>query len=104
MFGGLLIGVGFYAFVDKWQMTGSVRVENIYDIILNISLVMIIAGAVVFIVSFAGCVGALRENSCLLEFVSSLNFKNRSFFQILYIFLLLSAQHLLNFFLKFFVC
>lgn len=64
-----MVGVGFYAFVDKWQMTGSVRVENFYDILLNISLVMIIAGAVVFIVSFAGCVGALRENTCLLQFV-----------------------------------
>lgn len=70
LFGGLLIAVGLYAFVDKWQMTGSVRVENVYDIILNISLVMIIAGTVVFIVSFAGCVGALRENTCLLKFYS----------------------------------
>lgn len=70
MFGGLLIGIGLYAFVDKWQMTGSVRVETVYDIVLNISLVMIISGAVVFIVSFAGCVGALRENTCLLKFVS----------------------------------
>lgn len=69
-----MIGVGFYAFIDKWQITGSVRVENIYDIVLNISLIMIIAGAVVFIVSFAGCVGALRENTCLLEFVSNKSF------------------------------
>lgn len=56
--------------MDKWQATGSVRVENVYDVILNISLVMVIAGAVVFVVSFAGCVGALRENTCLLKFVS----------------------------------
>lgn len=70
LFGGLLIGVGLYAFVDKWQATGSVRVENVYDVILNISLVMVIAGGVVFVVSFAGCVGALRENTCLLKFVS----------------------------------
>ncbi|XP_060825487.1 tetraspanin-14-like isoform X1 [Bombus pascuorum] len=70
LFGGLLIGVGLYAFVDKWQATGSVRVENVYDVILNISLVMVIAGGVVFVVSFAGCVGALRENTCLLKFYS----------------------------------
>lgn len=69
LFGGLLIGVGLYAFYDKWQATGSVRVENVYDVVLNISLVMVIAGGVVFIVSFAGCVGALRENTCLLKFV-----------------------------------
>lgn len=70
LFGGLLIGVGLYAFYDKWQATGSIRVENVYDVVLNISLVMVIAGGVVFIVSFAGCVGALRENTCLLKFVS----------------------------------
>ncbi|XP_078053222.1 tetraspanin-14 isoform X2 [Augochlora pura] len=70
LFGGLLIGVGLYAFVDKWQATGSVRLENVYDVVLNISLVMVIAGGVVFVVSFAGCVGALRENTCLLKFYS----------------------------------
>ena len=70
LFGGLLIGIGLYAFVDKWQATGLVRVENVYDVILNISLVMIFAGGVIFVVSFAGCVGALRENTCLLKFYS----------------------------------
>ncbi|XP_059621235.1 tetraspanin-33-like [Phlebotomus argentipes] len=70
LFGGLLIGVGFYAFVDKWQVTGWLKVDNFYDVILNISLVMIIAGGVVFVVSFAGCLGALRENTCLLKFYS----------------------------------
>ncbi|KDR16632.1 tetraspanin-33-like [Zootermopsis nevadensis] len=70
LFGGLLIGVGLYAFVDKWQATGLVKVETVYDVILNISLVMVIAGGVIFIVSFAGCVGALRENTCLLKFYS----------------------------------
>jgi len=70
LFGGLLIGVGLYAFVDKWQVTGLMKVETVYDVILNISLVMVIAGGVIFIVSFAGCVGALRENTCLLKFVS----------------------------------
>ncbi|XP_050310293.1 tetraspanin-33-like isoform X2 [Anthonomus grandis grandis] len=69
LFGGLLIGIGLYAFVDKWQLTG-VKLENFYDVILNISLVMVIMGGVVFIVSFAGCVGALRENTCLLKFYS----------------------------------
>lgn len=70
LLGGLLIGIGLYAFVDKWQATGLVKVETVYDVILNISLVMIFAGGVIFVVSFAGCVGALRENTCLLKFVS----------------------------------
>ncbi|TDG40641.1 hypothetical protein AWZ03_012937 [Drosophila navojoa] len=71
LFGGLLLGIGVYAFKIKWEeANGWVKLENIYDVILNISLVMIIAGIVIFVVSFAGCLGALRENTCLLKFYS----------------------------------
>ncbi|XP_030373834.1 tetraspanin-33-like [Scaptodrosophila lebanonensis] len=70
LFGGILLGIGIYAFMDKWEANGWVRVETIYDVVLNISLVMIITGIVVFVVSFAGCLGALRENTCLLKFYS----------------------------------
>lgn len=70
LFGGLLIGIGFYALIDKFHSTGFLKLDTIYDIILNISILMIIAGAVVFVVSFAGCLGALRENTCLLKFYS----------------------------------
>lgn len=72
LFGGLLIGIGSFAFIEKWQITGWVKIDTVYDVILNISLVMIIMGAIVFVVSFAGCVGALRENTCLLKFVSNI--------------------------------
>ncbi|CAH2096854.1 unnamed protein product [Euphydryas editha] len=70
LFGGLLIGVGLYAFIDKWQATGLIKLDTVYDVILNISLLIALLGGVVFIVSFAGCIGALRENTCLLKFYS----------------------------------
>lgn len=80
LFGGLLIGIGTYAFLDKWPdfTKGLNKVETIYDVILNISLVLILAGAVVFVVSFSGFVGALRENTCLLKFVSTIYFSLRN--------------------------
>ncbi|XP_017055015.1 tetraspanin-33 [Drosophila ficusphila] len=71
LFGGLLLGIGIYAFRDKWEeANGSVRLENFYDVFLNISLVMILAGMVIFMVSFFGCLGALRENTVLLKLYS----------------------------------
>lgn len=75
LMGGLLIGIGLYAFMDKWKLTGWVKLDTVYDVILNVSLVLMIMGGVVFIVSFAGCVGALRENTCLLKFVRKNSFK-----------------------------
>lgn len=71
MFACLLFGVGLYALNEKWQSNGLIKVDTIYDVVLNISLVLIIIGGVLFIVSFTGFVGALRENELLLRFVSS---------------------------------
>lgn len=59
----MFASLGFYAFYEKWQATGLVKVDTIYDIVLNISLVLVILGGIVFVVSFAGCLGALRENT-----------------------------------------
>lgn len=70
LLGGLLIGIGLYAFFDKWESSGLLKLETFYDVILNIALVLVIIGAIIFVVSFAGCVGALRENTCLLKFYS----------------------------------
>jgi tetraspanin-33 len=70
LLGGLLIGIGLYSGLDKFQATGLIKLDTYYDIILNISIVMVLSGAIVFIVSFCGCLGALRENTCLLKFYS----------------------------------
>ena len=69
LLGGIFVGVGLYAFFEKWKGTGYSLVLNAEQMILDISIIMLIVGFVMFTVSFAGCVGALRENSCLLKFV-----------------------------------
>lgn len=68
--GGLFISVGLWSFFEKWQHDWASPVDSVYDVILNISLVVLITGFVVLIISFAGCLGALRENNCLLKFYS----------------------------------
>jgi len=70
LMGVLLLGIGTYAVIDKWASGEGFRLENVYDIIFNLAFLLIICGGVISIVSFAGCIGALRENMCLLKFYS----------------------------------
>jgi len=70
LLGGLLVAVGTYAIIDNWKSGDGLRLENLFDVIFNLGFLMVIVGGVVFIVSFAGCIGALRENVCLLKFYS----------------------------------
>jgi tetraspanin-5 len=67
-----LIGIaacaaGFYAWVEKDTLTNLSKLSRIP---LDPALVLIIVGGIMFILGFAGCVGALRENTTLLLFFS----------------------------------
>merc|ERR1712012_1399244 len=64
------MGIGIYAIMDRWSSGEAFKLETIFDVIFNIGFLLLIIGFVVFIVSFAGCIGALRENMCLLRFYS----------------------------------
>merc|ERR1712012_301586 len=64
------MGIGCYAVIENWKQGQGFRLENVFDIIFNLAFLLIILGGIVFIVSFAGCIGALRENMCLLRFYS----------------------------------
>jgi len=67
--GGGLIGIGFYALVDQWQSGEGVRIDSVADVLFNVGLIIAIIGVLIFFVSFAGCIGALRENTSLLKLV-----------------------------------
>jgi len=68
--GLLLVGVGVYAALDKWSSGEAFKLQTIFDVMFNIGFLLMIIGGIVFVVSFAGCIGALRENMCLLRFYS----------------------------------
>ena len=53
--------------MDRWSSGEAFKFETIFDVIFNVGFLLLLIGFVVFIVSFAGCIGALRENMCLLR-------------------------------------
>jgi len=76
MVGGVLIAIGVWAFIEKNRFYHK-EVQTIYDVIFDLSIIFFVVGFIIFILGYAGCIGALRENICLLKFVSNyLHFKN----------------------------
>ena len=61
--------IGLWAWTEKDTFNNIGRLTNIA---LDPAMLFILSGGVMFIIGFAGCVGALRENTCLLMFVSML--------------------------------
>lgn len=67
-----LVGAGICA-IGLWAWTEKDMFSNIgkvTSVTLDPALVFIITGGVMFFIGFCGCIGALRENTCLLMFVS----------------------------------
>lgn len=68
-----MIGLGAWSFsqeVSEYGLTRLVQVDNPTHLVLHVSLAMMFIGGITFLMSFAGCLGALRENICLLKLVS----------------------------------
>ncbi|KAK8769985.1 hypothetical protein V5799_013548, partial [Amblyomma americanum] len=55
--------VGVWAWTEKDIFNNLSRLTNIA---LDPAFVLIVIGGITFIIGFTGCVGALRENTCLL--------------------------------------
>ena len=66
--GGLICGVGLWARVVYAQENDSLGLFGGWD--LDPAVLFIIVGVIMFLLGFCGCIGALRENICLLKFVS----------------------------------
>lgn len=71
MFGLLIMAIGTYGmYFTAVDLQDKKSLELLYIIFTDLSGVMLAVGGVIFLISSAGCVGALRENMCLLKFVS----------------------------------
>ncbi|XP_071947735.1 tetraspanin-33-like isoform X2 [Antedon mediterranea] len=63
LFGIVLMGIGIWALVERESETS---INSYVDFFTDPSIVLIVVGALAFILGFSGCVGALRENCVLL--------------------------------------
>lgn len=58
-----IMAVGVWAWTEKDTFNNLSRLTNVA---LDPAFILILVGTVTFIIGFTGCVGALRENTCLL--------------------------------------
>ncbi|XP_018022470.1 tetraspanin-5 isoform X1 [Hyalella azteca] len=58
-----ILGIGVWAWTEKDTFNNLSRLTNIA---LDPAFVLIVTGLITFTIGFTGCVGALRENTCLL--------------------------------------
>lgn len=56
--------------VGVWARVNSTSVGALNDIAIDPSLMVIAVGCIIFIISGIACIGAVRENVCLLLMVS----------------------------------
>jgi CD63 antigen len=65
--GLFLIGVGAYVQIDAKEY-----ISFLGSSYLNTPIILIVVGAVIFIIAFLGCCGAIKENKCMLYTYSTL--------------------------------
>ncbi|KAI1887222.1 hypothetical protein AGOR_G00203960 [Albula goreensis] len=68
--GAAFIAIGFWAWSEKGVLSDLTQVTRARG--FDPVWLVLAVGVVAFILGFAGCVGALRENLCLLKFFSGL--------------------------------
>ncbi|XP_037030571.1 tetraspanin-5 isoform X2 [Bradysia coprophila] len=63
LLGLCIMAVGFWAWTEKDVFN---NISKLTTIALDPAFILICSGTITFIIGFTGCVGALRENTCLL--------------------------------------
>lgn len=74
--GAAILGVGIWVKVDGGSIFGLLqKLDNApaeLSQILNVGYLLIAIGAILLVIGFLGCCGAVRESRCMLMLVSSL--------------------------------
>ncbi|XP_013397125.1 tetraspanin-33 [Lingula anatina] len=60
--GALLAGLGAWVLIEKEK-----KLRDVLDFFFDPAIIMCAAGCIIFVLAFFGCIGALRENLCLLQ-------------------------------------
>lgn len=68
----IFIGVGLWAHDEKKKYS------DLDSLAFDPSILIIIVGCLMFVITFCGCIGALRENKLLLQIVSQITNSIRS--------------------------
>ncbi|KAK3089166.1 hypothetical protein FSP39_001404 [Pinctada imbricata] len=63
LIGAGICGIGLWAWMEKDTFQNIGKLTNVT---LDPALFFILSGGVMFVIAFCGCIGALRENTCLL--------------------------------------
>jgi len=64
----LMLGIGLWAWTEKDMFQ---NLSKLSQIPLDPALLLILAGTLIFVIGFTGCIGALRENTFLLLVVGT---------------------------------
>ncbi len=62
LLGALLVGVGVYASFDKWASGEGFKLDNVFDVLFNLALLLVIVGGIVFIVSGNSVIWVKKNN------------------------------------------
>jgi len=65
----MIAAIGIYAWIEKETFDNFGRLTMGGTLFFDPALLFVLVGVFMFFIGFAGCVGSLRENTCLLLFV-----------------------------------
>ncbi|XP_005104479.1 tetraspanin-33 [Aplysia californica] len=64
--GLLLLAIGVWAHLERDRFSFD-DFRSVFDFITDVSIFSIVTGCLMFLLGFCGCLGALRENTCLIK-------------------------------------